>query len=141
YRLSRLFMTQTGGFFYFTYIHHKERRKPMNFEAKIKKTYPETDKVKASVSITIDGSYAVHGIKILETANGLVVAMPNKKIGDKYFDTFHPVNAEARARLVDAIMVAYNEAINQPVVTSNPEQADAEKSKTNKKSKPTENKN
>ncbi len=72
----------------------------MNLVAKVKLTSSETDKVKATVSVTIDGSYAVHGIKILETAKGLAVVMPNKKFGDKYYDTFHPVNSEARALII-----------------------------------------
>ena len=84
----------------------------MHFDVRIRKTIPETDKVRANVSVTIDGSYAVHGIKILETANELAVVMPNKKIGEKYYDTFHPINAESRAKLVDAIMLAYNAPAN-----------------------------
>lgn len=31
----------------------------MTFEARIKRIFPETDKIKATVGITIDGSYAV----------------------------------------------------------------------------------
>ena len=83
----------------------------MNFDAKIKKTLSDTDKVKATVSVTIDGSYAVHGIKILETVNGLAVVMPSKKIGEKYYDTFHPVNSEARAKLVDVVLTEYGKAL------------------------------
>jgi stage V sporulation protein G len=85
----------------------------MTFETRIKKFFHETDKNKATVSITIDGSYAVHGIKILEAASGLAVVMPNRKFSHRYYDTFHPVNAEARAKLVNVIMTAYHEAVKQ----------------------------
>jgi DNA-binding cell septation regulator SpoVG len=38
----------------------------VKIKTKIQKIFPETDKIKATVSITIDESYAVHGIKILK---------------------------------------------------------------------------
>ena len=88
----------------------------MNFVAKVKLASSETDKVKATVSVTIDGSYAVHGIKILETAKGLAVVMPNKKIGDKYYDTFHPVNSEARALISNVVLNAFDNALKNPEI-------------------------
>lgn len=101
----------------------------MTFETRIKRIFPETDKIKATASITIDGSYAVHGIKILETASGLALVMPNRKFGDRYYDTFHPVNAQARAKLVDVIMKAYHEAVKQPDETSIAESKEPKSSK------------
>jgi stage V sporulation protein G len=107
----------------------------MNFIAKIRKTNLETDKVKATVNVTIDGSYAVHGIKILETAKGLAVVMPNKKIGEKYFDTFHPINSEARAKLVDAVLSEFAKAVDSA------EKAETEETSAPAKSKSTKTKN
>jgi stage V sporulation protein G len=96
----------------------------MTFEARIKRIFPETDKIKATASITIDGSYAVHGIKILETASGLAVVMPNRKFGDRYYDTFHPVNAyeyvdsdfEEEAPPPESIKVVLVKPMQKPVI-------------------------
>ena len=53
-------------------------------------------KMKAVASVTFDGEFVVHDIKIVKGLNGLFVAMPSKKIGDKYKDVAHPLLPETR---------------------------------------------
>ncbi len=78
-------------------------------------------KMKAVVSITIDESFVVHDIKIIDGLNGLFVAMPSRKVGDSdYRDIAHPINSETRAYLQEVIFEAYNkelaaEAEEQPL--------------------------
>ena len=60
----------------------------INIQVKIVKTFPQTEKLKVIVNLTIDDSFAVHGIKILDSGKGLFVAMPNIKNGEKRKDIY-----------------------------------------------------
>ena len=64
---------------------------------------------KALASITIDGSFVVTGIRIIESAKGLFCAMPSRKTpaGD-YKDICFPITREARQEMIDAILNKYN---------------------------------
>jgi stage V sporulation protein G len=67
-----------------------------------------TGNLKAYATVTLDESYVVHGIKVLEGDAGLWVSMPaskNKK--GEYKDVFHPITKEARENLVSAVIEAY----------------------------------
>jgi len=58
--------------------------------------------------ITIGGGLVVKGFKIMEHAqNGLWIAMPSKKNGEKYDDQVFPLNADARQELTDIILKEY----------------------------------
>ena len=79
----------------------------MQMIVKIVKRFPETEKVKAIAKIEIDNSFVVHGFKVIDSENGLFVAMPSIKLTDKHKDIFHPISKEARTELFDAILSAY----------------------------------
>ena len=71
-------------------------------------------KMKAIISITFDGEFVVHDIKVIEGQNGLFIAMPSRKIGEGNFrDIAHPINAEMRQMLEDEVLKAYHEAVSQ----------------------------
>ena len=72
-------------------------------------------KMKAVASVTFDGEFVVHDIKIEKGLNGLFVAMPSKKIGDKYKDVAHPLLPETREKIAKAIFQKYEETFNEPV--------------------------
>jgi len=78
----------------------------MKLSAKIHKTFDE-GKVKAIASLTIDDAFAVHGIKVLEGNNGDQIVMPSTKYKDEYHDTFHPISKDARAKVNDTVLSAY----------------------------------
>lgn len=79
-------------------------------EIKIRKLFP-AGKVRAIVSITLDGDFAVHDLKVIHGLERLFVAMPNRRSEDgRYQDIVHPVTAEARAKLEDAVLTKYREA-------------------------------
>ena len=68
-------------------------------------------KMKAIASITIDGVFVVHDIKILEGEKGMFIAMPSRKSNDGEFrDIAHPINTETREMLSDLILDAYYKA-------------------------------
>jgi stage V sporulation protein G len=66
------------------------------------------DRLKAYVSITIEGCFVVRDLKIIQGTNGLFVAMPSKKRKDGQFrDIAHPLNQETRDQIEDMIFDAY----------------------------------
>lgn len=68
----------------------------------------ESMRVKGIASITIDDSFVVHDIKILESEKGLFVAMPSRRLPSGEFkDIAHPINAEARELMQKAILSEY----------------------------------
>ncbi len=69
-------------------------------------------KLKAVASITIDGCFVVHEIRVIESEKGLFVAMPSKKTPDGEFkDTAHPIDTETRNMLDKAVLNAYEKAV------------------------------
>ena len=106
----------------------------MNIQVKIAKTFPQTEKLKAIVNITLDDSFAVHGIKIFDSEKGLFVAMPNIKSGEKRKDISHPISKESREKLVQAILATYHEQEQQAEPQQAEEKPQVPKSGTSKKS-------
>jgi len=67
-------------------------------------------KMKAVVSITIDDCFAIHDIKIIESQNGLFIAMPSRKTPDGQFkDIAHPINSETRKTIEKLILEKFDE--------------------------------
>jgi len=65
-------------------------------------------KLKAVASMTIDGCFVVHDIKIIEGRDGLFISMPSRKTPDgEYKDIVHPINTETREMIRNAILTAY----------------------------------
>ncbi len=72
----------------------------------------EEGKMKAIVSVTFDEEFVVHDIKIIEGQNGLFVAMPSRKMADGEFrDIAHPINAETRQKIQEAIFREYEKSL------------------------------
>jgi len=69
-------------------------------------------KMKAIVSVTLDDSFVIHDVKVVEGHNGLFVAMPSRKTPDGEFrDIAHPITSAARELIQSAVLNAYNEAL------------------------------
>ncbi len=69
------------------------------------------DRLKAYVTITIDGVFVVRDLKVIRGNNGLFVAMPSKKRKDGQFkDIAHPLNQETREEIEKAVFDAYENA-------------------------------
>lgn len=70
----------------------------------------ETGKLKATASITIDGGFVVHDLRVVESEVGLFVAMPNKRMGTGEFrDIAHPINNETRDYIAKTVIDKYKE--------------------------------
>ena len=65
-------------------------------------------KMKAIVSITLDGEFVVHDIKVIEGEKGLFIAMPSRRAGDgEYRDIAHPINSQTREMIQNIILERY----------------------------------
>jgi stage V sporulation protein G len=66
------------------------------------------------VSITLDGDFAVHDVKVIEGPQRLFVAMPSRKDESGAFrDIVHPITSQARSLLEDSILEAYRNHLEQ----------------------------
>lgn len=82
-------------------------------------------KMRAVASVTFDGCFVVHDIKIIDGQDGPFVAMPSRKIGDGEFrDVAHPIQQFMRDMIREAVFKAYDDAIRERMQMS---EEDAEK--------------
>jgi stage V sporulation protein G len=87
----------------------------MKIYAKVTKSFDE-GKVKAICDVILNGTFAIHGVRLIEGEKGRFVAMPCQKFGKtpdevQYRDIVHPLNAEARADLFAAVEKAYEDHV------------------------------
>ena len=77
------------------------------------------DKLKAYCTITIDESFVVRDLKIIEGNSRLFVAMPSRKMRDGSFrDIVHPANAEMRDTLEKKIFEEYEKSKTEETSTT-----------------------
>ena len=86
----------------------------MTFDIRINKTKGE-GKTKAFATVTLDGLFAVRNLRIVESEQGVFVAMPAERdtregADRQWRDIFFPVSADARKLLVDAVLAEYAKA-------------------------------
>lgn len=80
-------------------------------EVKIRKIFDE-NVLKAIVSVTFDGCFTVHDIKIVYANSKHFIVMPNKKTKDgRISDIAHPINKEFRDILEKEVLEQYNKAL------------------------------
>ena len=76
-------------------------------DIKIRKTFDDGP-LKAVVSLTFDAQLAVHDIKVIYANDRFFIVMPSRKNGDgTYRDIAHPINAEFRVEVEEAVLAAY----------------------------------
>ncbi len=69
-------------------------------------------KLKAIASITIDGEFVVHDIKIIDGEKGRFIAMPSRKTAEgEYRDIAHPINSDTRTELQNRILKEYDKLL------------------------------
>lgn len=67
-------------------------------------------KMRGIASITLDGEFVIHDVRIIDGKNGLFVAMPSKRTADGVFrDIAHPINSNMRKKIQEAVVTAYRE--------------------------------
>lgn len=73
---------------------------------------------KAFASVTLDGMFAVHGLRVMESEKGRFVNMPSTSYKDRdgntqYNDTFHAITKTAREAINQAVLNAYDFKLQQ----------------------------
>lgn len=77
-------------------------------QVKIRKTFSDSGRLKALVSISLDDEPAIHDIKIIELGNKMIAAMPSRKSNDgSYQDITHPIGAAMREQIHNEVISAY----------------------------------
>ena len=80
-------------------------------DVKIRKLFDEGP-MKAVVSVTFDSQLAVHDIKVIHARDRYIIVMPSRKNpDDTYRDIVHPINAQFRSALEEAVIHAFEEAL------------------------------
>ncbi len=83
-------------------------------EVRIREVKRLDGNLRAIASITIDGCFVVHDIKIFQKDEGYSIAMPNRKTTDGDFkDIAHPLNMETRQLIQTVILEEYERIRNQ----------------------------
>lgn len=85
---------------------------PVNYDVRIFNA-KSSGTQRATASVNINGAFAVRGVKVLESNNGLFVAMPQYKVGSEYKDICFPCTKESREQFNAAVMKAYEQTLSQ----------------------------
>jgi stage V sporulation protein G len=79
------------------------------------------DKLKAFVSITLNDSFVIRGLKVIKGNSGLFVAMPSRKRPDgQHQDLAHPINDVTRKYLTARVMAEYEQELKHPSPAGQP---------------------
>ena len=80
-------------------------------DIKIRKLFDDGP-MKAVASVTFDSQLAVHDIKVIYARERYFIVMPSRQNPDgTYRDIVHPINAQFRSALEDAVIKAFEEAL------------------------------
>jgi stage V sporulation protein G len=72
------------------------------------------ERLKAYVTITLDGCFVVRDLKVINGNTGLFVAMPAKRRKDGTFkDIAHPLNSDTRERMEKTILAEYEKEMSR----------------------------
>ena len=83
-------------------------------EVRVRLVNKEDSKLKAVASMTIDGCFVIHDIKVIQGNEGLFISMPSRKTPEgEYKDIVHPINTETREAISKKIIVAYEQESNK----------------------------
>ncbi len=70
------------------------------------------EKLRAFVSIVLDGSFMVNDIKVIQGRDGLFISMPSrKKRNGQFKDVAHPLNQETRDWMEEEILGEYERCL------------------------------
>lgn len=77
-------------------------------DVRIRKT-PDSGKMKAVASFTIDGVFVIHDVKVIVRNEGTpFIAMPSRKrTNGEFSDIVHPINQDTRDYITQTILIAY----------------------------------
>lgn len=84
-------------------------------DVRIHLLHKEVANLRAYASVTIDASFVVHGIKVMEAERGIFVGMPRRRRDDGTTqDVCHPINQATRRYLEERVLAAYHQELAHP---------------------------
>ncbi len=94
------------------------------------KVFPvNEEKLKAYVSIVLDGCFLVSDLKVIQGPNGLFISMPSKrKKNGEFKDIAHPLNRETREKMEKRILEEYERVKTEATKPAPQETASSEPS-------------
>ena len=99
-------------------------------DIKVRKLFDEGP-MKAIVSVTFDNQLALHDIKVISVREKNFIVMPSRKNPDgTYRDIVHPINAEFRTKVEEAVIQAYEEELARATAEAEIEKAEADAAET-----------
>lgn len=88
---------------------------PLDYDVRIQSIRPE-GAVRAIATVTINGAFAIRGVKVMEGQHGLFAVMPNYKTqSGTYKDICFPCTSEARKAFNQCVLSAYDSALKRQV--------------------------
>ncbi|MDD4415146.1 MAG: SpoVG family protein, partial [Oscillospiraceae bacterium] len=95
----------------------------MQFDVRIHRVFDNAGAMKAVGSVSFDGMFVVHGLKVIETEKGRFVAMPSEVYTDKNGkeirrDVFHPFSSSAGCELEEAFLAEYDATVCKEAATA-----------------------
>lgn len=69
--------------------------------------------VLANASVTLNGCFAIRGLRVVDSENGPFVSMPRYKTGSEYRDICFPCTKEFHQQFHQAVLDAYQQALAQ----------------------------
>jgi len=82
--------------------------------SEIRITLRDDNKLKGFASITLENAFVIRGLKIIEGASGLFIAMPSRKRKDGTFqDIAHPINMATREWMENQVIAAYKHEVQR----------------------------
>ncbi|MBR2616274.1 MAG: septation regulator SpoVG [Clostridia bacterium] len=82
-------------------------------DVKIRKTFTEGPML-AVASLTLDDMFVVHDVKVIFANDRHFIVMPSRKNADgTYRDIAHPITAQFRSEVEEAVLEAYRKALEE----------------------------
>ena len=80
----------------------------------VKLSLIQEEMVRAYVDIVLDDSIAIRDLRIIHSSRGYLVVMPSRKQrGGRRVDIAHPITAEARSMIEEAVMAEYRKVTGE----------------------------
>lgn len=68
----------------------------------------QNDRLKAFATMTLNNSFVIRGLKVIQGTNGVFVAMPSRRRPDGQFqDIAHPINNETRRWMEEIVLAEF----------------------------------
>ena len=85
---------------------------PMEMDVRIH-SLSTSGNVLANASVTLNGCFAIRGVKVIDGEKGPFVSMPSYKGRDGYKDICFPCTKEFRQQFQQTVLDAYQQALTQ----------------------------